>query len=95
MKKQLFFVSTLCVLAVGSLLVSCSKKEDVSQLPSSCLCTFEGYSETDYFTRKDMKEILDEYGMEASSCSQFAKALEKIELYYSGEHISVTCENGD
>lgn len=98
MKKVYFFVSTLCVLAFGFLLVSCSKKEVVSQLPSSCNCFLSdryGNSEWDLFSRRDMKEILDEYGMEASGCSQFAKALEKIELYYGGEHISVTCENGD
>lgn len=97
MKKQLFFVSTLCVLAFGFLLVSCSKKEDVSQLPSSCFCVINiaGYPSESYeFTRRDMKEMLEYYDMKAGSCSQFAKVV-KMDLEDDGERASVTCENGD
>ncbi len=102
MKKTVIFVSALCVLAMGSLLVSCSKNGDVSKLPSSCYCTVKGdIEDSGTISKSQMRTILEDNDLAASSCPQFGEAYAKYykkmlkEEGWEDAKIKVTCEQID
>ena len=73
MKKRIFLVSTLVVMAMSAMFVACSKndKNDATASSNGCNCTINDGSgnETDFYSKGDMAQ------MGATTCDELTGVL--------------------
>ena len=84
MKKKIFLVSTLVLMAMSAMFVACEKKDD---LKDGCDCTFtiEGETWTEHLTAAEMMN----YG--ATNCSALASALRGAHASH-GMTVDINCK---
>ena len=87
MKKKIFLVSALVVMAMSAMFVACSSKNEPKDEFKGCTCEYydpsDGSSFNNFFSASEMKS---QYG--ATSCSALASAIQADS--YGGD-FSVRC----
>ena len=74
MKKKIFLVSALVLMAMGAMFVSCKK----GSIKNGCTCTMSDgyYTETEFITGAEMQEVADEiaeyYNVAITTCSDYS-----------------------